>query len=194
MKKILFLIALVCMSTTMVAQQKQVKERAGKTSEDKKFPTQYAFPKEYVGTYSGNLSIADYTGVIQNVPMELIIKPTEDPKKFSYTLAYIVSNKRQEQKYTLIVVDPEKGLYDLDENNGVVLRANYMRQTLFSTFELNNRILNSRVEFNNDGRVFFSITVTEKADPRKTGNDQLAVVSYNTTIIQKAALRKVDLD
>ena len=194
MKKILFLIALICMSTTAIAQKKQVKERDGKRSEDKKFPTEVAFPKEYVGTYAGNLNISDVTGVLQNVPMEIIIQPTDDPKKFSYTLVYIVSNKKQEQKYTLIVVDPEKGLYDLDENNGVVLRANYMRQTLFSTFELNNRILNSRVEFNNDGRIFFSITVTEKTDARNTGNDKLKVVSYNTTVIQKATLRKVDRD
>ena len=51
--------------------------------------------------------------------MELIIKPTEDPKKYSYTLAYIISKKRDERNYTLIVVDPEKGLFDLDENNGI---------------------------------------------------------------------------
>lgn len=194
MKKLLFLIALVCMSTTVVAQKKQVKERDGKRSEDKQFPTEYAFPKEYVGTYTGNLAVADASGVIQNVPMELIIEPTDDPKRYDYTLVYIVSNKRDERKYTLVVVDPEKGLYDLDENNGIVLRANYMRQALFSTFELNNRILNSRVEFNNDGRIFFSITVTEKGDARQTGDEKLPVISYNTTIIQKAALRKVDRD
>jgi len=194
MKKLVFLIVLICMSTTVIAQKKQVKERAGKNSEEKKFPTEYAFPKEYVGTYAGNLSIADASGVVQNVPMELTIKPTEDPKKSSYTLTYIVSNKRDERKYTLVVVDPEKGLYDLDENNGIVLRANYMRQTLFSTFELNSRILHSRVEFNNDGRVFFSISVTEKAGARKTGDEKLSVTSYHTTIIQKATLRKIDRD
>ncbi|MCH2192539.1 hypothetical protein [Kordia sp.] len=194
MKKIVFLIALVCMTTNVMAQKKQVKERAGKSSEDKEFPTEYAFPKEYVGTYAGNLNIADATGVLQNVPMELIIEPTDDPMKYSYTLAYIVSNKKDERKYTLNLVDQEKGLYDLDENNGVVLRANYMRQTLFSTFELNNRILNSRVEFNNDGRVFFSITVTEKADARKTGDEKLSVISYHTTFLQKATLRKVERD
>ncbi|MGH1384203.1 hypothetical protein [Kordia sp.] len=194
MKKILFLITLVCMSTTVLAQKKQVKERAGKSSEDKQFPTEYAFPKEYVGTYAGNLNISDASGVKQNVPMELIIKPTEDPKRYSYTLAYIVAKKRDVRKYTLVVVDPAKGLYDLDENNGIVLRANYMRQTLFSTFELNNRILHSRVEFNNDGRVFFSISVTEKAGARKTGDEKLAVASYHTTVIQKGALRKVERD
>ncbi|MFK7749903.1 MAG: hypothetical protein AB8B65_16035 [Kordia sp.] len=194
MKKFFFLIALICMTTNVMAQKKQVKERAGKNAEDKRFPTEYAFPKEYVGTYAGNLSIADAAGVKQNVPMELSIQPTEDPKKFAYTLSYIVAKKKDERKYTLVVVDPEKGLYDLDENNGIVLRANYMRQTLFSTFELNNRILHSRVEFNNDGRVFFSITVTEKGKPRKTGDEKLVVTSYHTTIIQKATLRKVERD
>ncbi|PTX59287.1 hypothetical protein C8N46_110124 [Kordia periserrulae] len=194
MKKIVFLIALISMSTAVMAQTKKTKERAGKTSEDKVFPVEQAFPKEYVGIYAGNLNISDASGVIQNVPMELEIKPTEDPKKYDYTLSYIVSKKRDERKYTLVVVDPEKGIYDLDENNGIVLRANYMRQTLFSTFELNNRILNSRVEFNNDGRVFFSITVTEKAEARKTGTEKLPVISYNTTVIQKAALRKVERD
>lgn len=192
MKKIVFLLAIICMSSCMA--QKQVKERAGKNAEDKAFPKNYAFPKEYVGTYAGNLNVSDVTGVVQNVPMELIIKPTEDPKKFSYTLAYIISKKRDERNYTLLVVDPEKGLYDLDENNGVVLRANYMRQTLFSTFELNNRILNSSVEFKNDGRVFFNIIVTEKGDPRKTGDENNPVTSYHAIVIQKAALRKVDRD
>jgi len=193
MKKIILLLAIISMSSCF-AQKKQVKERAGKNAEDKMFPTTYAFPKEYVGTYAGNLNIADVTGVLQNVPMELIIAPTEDPKKFSYTLAYIVSKKRDERKYTLIIVDQEKGLFDLDENNGIVLRANYMRQTLFSTFEVNNRILNSSVEFKNDGRVFFNIIVTEKANPRKTGSGKIPVTSYNTIVIQKAALRKVERD
>jgi len=194
MKKIIFLIALVCISTTVVAQKKQAKEREGKKYEEKQFPTQYAFPKEYAGTYAGNLTVANATGVIQNVPMELILKPTEDPKRYDYTLVYVVANKKEERKYTLIVVDPEKGLYDLDENNGIILRANYMRQTLFSTFELNNRILNSRVEFNNDGRLFFSITITEKAGARKTGSEELTVMSYHTNVIQKATLRKIDRD
>jgi hypothetical protein len=193
MKRVVFLIALICMSSC-IAQKKQVKERAGKNAEDKAFPAAYAFPKEYVGTYVGNLNVADASGVLQNVPMELIIAPTEDPKKFSYTLAYIISKKRDERKYTLVIVDQAKGLYDLDENNGVVLRANYMRQTLFSTFEVNNRILNSSVEFKNDGRVFFNIIVTEKADPRTTGNEKTPVTSYNAIVIQKAALRKVDRD
>ncbi|WP_046756335.1 hypothetical protein [Kordia jejudonensis] len=193
MKKFLFIIAMLCVSVGM-AQKKQVKERAGKVSEDKEFPTQYSFPKEYIGTYAGNLNIADASGVLQNVPMELSIKPTEDPKKFDYTLSYIVAKKKDERKYTLIVVDHEKGIFDLDENNGVVLRANYMRQTLFSTFEVNNRILNSSVEFKNDGRIFFTIIVTEKADPRKTGGEKLSVTSYNVVVIQKAALRKVERD
>jgi hypothetical protein len=193
MKKFLFLIAVLCASVG-TAQKKQVKERAGKSFEDKTFPTEYAFPKEYIGTYAGNLNVADASGVLQNVPMELIIAPTEDPKKYSYTLAYIISKKRDERKYTLITVDQEKGLFDLDENNGILLRANYMRQTLFSTFEVNNRILNSSVEFKNDGRVFFTIIVTEKANPRKTGNEKTPVTSYNAIVIQKAALRKVERD
>ncbi|WP_430411521.1 hypothetical protein [Kordia sp.] len=193
MKRVVFLIAFICMSSCL-AQKKQVKERVGKDSEDKKFPTEYAFPKEYVGTYAGNLNVADASGVLQNVPMELSITATEDPKKFDYTLSYIVSKKKDERKYTLIVVDYEKGLFDLDENNGIVLRANYMRQTLFSTFEINNRILNSRVEFNNDGRVFFSITVTEKTNPRKTGSEKLEVISYHTITIQRGTLRKVERD
>lgn len=193
MKKLVFLIAIICMSSC-IAQKKQVKERAGKNSEDKKFPTEYAFPKEYVGTYAGNLNISDASGVLQNVPMELRIVATEDPKKFEYVLSYIVAKKKDERKYTLIVVDPAKGIYDLDENNGVVLRANYMRQTLFSTFEVNNRILNSSVEFKNDGRVFFNIIVTEKANPRQTGTEKLAVTSYHAVVIQKAALRKVERD
>jgi len=192
MKKIFFLLAIVCMSSCMA--QKQQKERANKNAEDKEFPVNYAFPKEYVGTYAGNLNISDASGVLQNVPMELIIKPTEDPKKYSYTLSYIVSKKRDNREYTLVIVDPAKGWYDLDENNGIILRANYMRQTLFSTFEVNNRILNSSVEFKNDGRIFFTIVVTEKADPRKTGDEKTPVVSYNTIVIQKAALRKVERD
>ncbi|MBC8755534.1 hypothetical protein H2O64_12725 [Kordia sp. YSTF-M3] len=192
MKKIVFLLAIICMSSCM-AQKKQ-KERANKNAEDKIYPTTYAFPKEYVGTYAGNLNVADASGVLQNVPMELIIAPTEDPKKYSYTLAYIISKKRDERKYTLVIVDQAKGLFDLDENNGVVLRANYMRQTLFSTFEVNNRILNSSVEFKNDGRVFFNIIVTEKAESRQTGDKKTPVISYNAIVIQKAALRKVDRD
>ena len=120
MKKLVFLIAIICMSSC-IAQKKQVKERAGKNSEDKKFPTEYAFPKEYVGTYAGNFNISDASGVLQNVPMELRIVATEDPKKFEYVLSYIVAKKKDERKYTLIVVDPAKGIYDLDENNGVVL-------------------------------------------------------------------------
>lgn len=187
MKKLVFLLAFICMSSCL-AQKTDAEDRR-KPDELK---PENIFPAPYVGTYAGNLNIADASGTIRNVPMEIEIAPTEKEGEYRYDLIYFVSSEKQVQSYILKTIDAATGQYAIDENNGIVLRANYIRQTLYSSFDINNNHIASSVEFRNDGRIMFKIVVSSKENPVKTGGKEKPVITYPTVNVQKGVLSKKD--
>ena len=56
--------------------------------------------------------------------------------------------KGQARNYTLVVIDKEMGIYELDENNGIVLPMNNKGHILSSLFQVGNSFLITRMEFN----------------------------------------------
>jgi len=178
------------MTTSCLAQKNE--------SDDRKKPDELTpenvFPVPYIGTYAGNLNIADASGTLRNVPMEIVIAPTEKEGEFRYDLVYFVSSEKQVQSYILKTIDAATGQYAIDENNGIVLRANYIRQTLYSSFDINNNHITSSVEFRNDGKILFQIIVSSKEKPVKTGGKEKPVITYPTINIQKGMLSKREDD
>lgn len=54
----------------------------------------------------------------------------------------------QARNYTLFAIDQETGIYELDENNGIVLPMNYKGHILSGLFRAGNSFLITRMEFN----------------------------------------------
>ena len=147
----------------------------------------FSFPEDAVGKYSGTLLIDSPRGK-QEIPMEFHLIKTDSVHRFDYKLIYA----GQPRNYTLIIKDKEKGICEVDENNGIILPSRFSGNTLFSFFEVQNNFLSSRFEFRKDELVFeilFSNT-KQKTTSGGTSEQIPEVYGYPISTVQKAVLRK----
>ena len=145
------------------------------------------FPNDYTGIYKGTLFIKTLKGK-QEIPMEYHLKKTDSSHKYEYSLIY----NNQPRNYTLVIKDQKKGLFNIDENNGIILPSYYHKNTLHSFFEVQGNLLNTRMEFLDD-KVAFEIIFTPTLQKIKTGGiaDSIPeVYGYPITVFQTATLIK----
>jgi len=148
----------------------------------------FSFPEDAIGKYSGRLLIDSPRGQ-QEIDMEFHFMKTDSVHKFDYKLIYA----GQPRNYTLIIKDLEKGICEVDENNGIILPSRFSGNTLFSFFEVQNNFLSSRFEFKKDSLVFeilFSNTKTKTTSGR-TSEQIPEVYGYPISTIQKAVLTRI---
>ena len=149
----------------------------------------FSFPEDAVGNYKGILQIDSPRGK-QEIPMEFQLIKTDSIDRFEYKLIY----SDQPRNYTLIIKDREKGICEVDENNGIILPSRFSGNTLFSFFEVQGNFLSSRFEFHKD-KLFFEIlfsAIKNKTTTGGTSKEIPEVFGYPITVIQKAELKKVN--
>lgn len=149
--------------------------------------SEFSFPEDAIGKYSGTLLIDSPRGK-QEVPMEFHLMKTDSVNRFDYKLIYA----GQPRNYTLIIKDLEKGICEVDENNGIILPSRFSGNTLFSFFEVQNNFLSSRFEFGKDEMAFeilFSNT-KQKTTSGGTSEQIPEVYGYPISTIQRAVLKR----
>jgi len=149
------------------------------------------FPQDFYGIYKGDLQIVNSRGR-QIIQMEFHLNKTDSIGKYQYMLVYIMNGERQERKYNLLEKDASKGEYIVDENNGILLDAKLIDNTIYSMFEVQDNILTTTERFYKDA-MDFEITVanrTEKLTTGTEGEDATEVISYPIFAVQKAHLVK----
>ncbi|MBQ0787039.1 MAG: hypothetical protein KBT69_06045 [Oceanihabitans sp.] len=164
-----------------------------KNNIDKEFPTSIAFPYSYLGDYSGNLRVSNNTGAIANIPTEFALRATDKKEEFVYTITYIKGkDKKEVNTYTIFILDEEKGFYAIADNTGLQFTATLIDNTLFSTFEINNNIMFTALEFTNSGKVKLNIMLSEKINNTRTKELKIDEArSSNVILVQKAVLSKL---
>lgn len=151
------------------------------------FPSEASllFPDDALGVYKGTLNISNPRGE-QTIPMEFHLLATDSLNQYDYVLIY----NEQPRNYTLITKDPEKGIYEVDENNGIILPTYLNNNTLHSFFEVNNNLLSSRLHFFQD-RVDFEILFASQQQKIPSGSgDEVKVFGIPISTFQKATLYK----
>jgi hypothetical protein len=152
------------------------------------------FPASWVGHWKGEATTG-VDGRMQKFSMELVIAPTEAADRYRWTIIYDGAAGRQERPYVLVVKDAAKGLYAIDEANGIVLDARLIDGALYSHFLVQgNRITTrERLETDDTGpRIDVEMVTTVEAQGTDTGNAEggPAVRTWTPVSVQKAALRK----
>ncbi|MEM6298482.1 MAG: hypothetical protein AAF740_07330 [Bacteroidota bacterium] len=144
------------------------------------------FPEDYFGIYKGILTINQASGEVQEIPMEFHLLATDTAQRFVYKLVY----NGQPRNYMLIEKDAEKGIYTVDENNGIILPSRYIDRTLYSYFQVGESFLNSRLSFSKK-KLEFEILFTNMEARERTGEDtDYEIYGYPITTVQKAVLRR----
>lgn len=76
------------------------------------------FSDDFVDSYEGEVVINNSKGRTE-ISIEFHLKKTSITNKYNYIIVY----NKQPRNYTLIVIDKKKGIYNIDENNGILLPA-----------------------------------------------------------------------
>ena len=155
---------------------------------DKEFPTPIAFPYDYLGFYNGNLRVSDNTGVLLNVPTEFEFLATDDKKEFIYRLNFLKGKNKESQTFKLKIIDEKKGFYAIKDANGLEFTAVLIDQTLFSTFEIDNKTTLSSIKFTNTEKVYFSLLISKKGSKKKNKNSKMQL--SNVVLKQEAKFTK----
>lgn len=82
--------------------------------------------------------------------MQLRIQPTEDSLRFQMHIVYGVDTVAGLRPYELVIVDPGKGLYAIDEKNSIVMESYLLGGKLYNRFEVQGNLLLSTTELIGD--------------------------------------------
>ncbi len=151
----------------------------------------YQFPKDWVGEYTGTLLIESLGKPNKEVPMGLVIQPTEKDSIYIWQLIYGENKIKGLRDYRLIIKEPENGIYAIDEQNSIVLDAYLLGNQLSTRFSVGKAVLSATYQKSNEG-IFFEILQGDSSPIHITGGiDSIPKVeSYPIKGKQTALLRK----
>lgn len=159
--------------------------------------SQEQFPNSWVGDYEGNLEIYAVDSIGMQVKMKLGIHPIEKDSVYRWTITYDFRGKEDVRSYELKVVDAEKGHYQIDEKNSIVIDSYYRYDIFTSYFEVNNSIVISSHRKEGDS-IEFEIIASNNEAVSSTGNTKVneedipEVISYPVTGRQRCILTKTE--
>ncbi len=96
--------------------------------------SQKQFPADYQGIWKGELSIYSGTRILQKTMMQLTIQASEIDSVYIYRLQYGEGDGADVRNYQLNILDQEKGVFEIDEKNSIVLPAQQFHNKIVSTF------------------------------------------------------------
>ncbi len=186
MNKALFILVLIM--GTGICVEAQVWQSVQKDSS--------SFPVAWEGTWTGTLQIF-FPGVSpREVPMRLEIIP-EDSLSWSWTLIYQADHTEDRRPYRLLPVNPEKGRWQIDEQNGIVLGGQVFGPVFVSRFEVGGQLLLARYGLEDDAIRFEILTGGmdfEMTGGLQDGENPLEATPevkwYNLNVYQKAILQR----
>lgn len=154
------------------------------------------FPEGWIGDWTGDLVISTTAGEVQRIPMGLSIQPITD-STYTYSILYGENTPENQRPYLLKTLNASQGLYQVDENNGIVLDEYFIGGKLYSRFEVMGTLLLSTVE-KQDSILLYEIIAGSATPSTTTGDTIIAgdtippVNSYGIRIQQRARLYRKD--
>ena len=177
-----FLIWFVLLGITNIYGQKREETRI-----DEEYPTPITFPYDFLGNYSGNLSILDQTGVTENIPTDFKIYESEEEEDvFIYEFTYNTRKGGEKSRYKLHIIDEEKGYYAISDESGMEFMATLIGDVLYSTYSNKDRIMFTSLHFTNDQKMRFKVILSIK-NKKKQGSE---LTLSNVVQVQRATLSK----
>ncbi len=129
--------------------------------------------------------------------MELHVHPIEGSDRWTWTIVYGEGEKRAPREYELLALDPEKGLYEVDEKNGILLKGYVIHNAFYGLFSVQGSLILDKYERKGDALEFEIISGQlgqgrMSGDTVLTGNDTIPpVMDYPLRVMQRALLYPV---
>lgn len=97
------------------------------------------FPTTWLGTWQG--TVKTDSPFQPPFDMELTIQPTDDPDRFQWKMVYHGEAGESIRPYHLVVVNRERGVFAIDEGEGIELDARYFEGNLHSIFRAGTNLI-----------------------------------------------------
>lgn len=153
------------------------------------------FPQDWIGSWSGEVTPYASDGPGERFGMRLDVAPTGDPARLAWTITYSGSAGTQVRAYALIVRDAARGLYAVDEHNGIVLEQQWIGDAMYAWFDVRGSRLSVREQLVQgreaaDDHIEVEIASARDRDAVATGPDS-EVSSRPLVSVQRATLRRL---
>lgn len=153
------------------------------------------FPKDWVGNWSGKLEIIDVKGLKQSLNMELHIQPIDGFDHYEWSIIYGDDREKGLKGYELHAKNPQKGIWAIDEKNGIILDCYLLGNKLFSSYNVLER--NFLVTYEKrENELLFEISFGPESPIAVTGSGKIGeedipeVKAYEISGMQRAILTK----
>lgn len=155
-----------------------------------------AFPDSWAGAWHDTLHIYGARGKVQSVPMWLEIEKIDTSSTGRYTFGLVYGSKEEDWRpYELVPVDPAKGLWRVDEKNGIVMESYQFGPKLLCWFVVNDsRVFCTYEKREND--ILFEVYAGQEQAVSATGNTVQGeeeipeVKTFPFSVFQRAELKR----
>ncbi|MCK6447767.1 MAG: hypothetical protein L6Q99_15350 [Planctomycetes bacterium] len=151
------------------------------------------FPAAWSGTWRGELEALDAQGAKPIATVELVIAPTDDPRRWTWRTTYDGSAGRVVKDFALLERDASRGEFALDEGGGVELEARYFGGVLHTWFDVGESRITAReavVAAGTDDERFTFELLSAPNGPIATLASG-TITSFAPTLVQRALLERV---
>lgn len=122
--------------------------------------------------------------------MELRIAPTKVPTRYAWTIMYIDGETRQERPYELVIVNPARGMYQIDEKNSIVIDARFVDGALYSAFTVSDALITASYRMHS-GKLIAELVTLAAHGPTTTGGEGVPDVGIHAIRgVQRAVLSR----
>jgi len=147
------------------------------------------FPADWVGKWHGTLHSTNGKKS-REFAMILEIAP-KGAGRYQWKITYALDSGSNVRDYELIVDDSQPGQYQIDEKNGIVLKASFIGQTLYTLFDVGGTQIDFRYSMTDEG-ISVDVLSSKVADATTTGGGEVPEVkNLPVTGVQHGILRPV---
>lgn len=145
---------------------------------------QQAFGDACLGVWKGTMHLYSRGVLKDSVNVELTVAKTADPKAWTWRTAYLSTKLPMVKDYILRLHDAEKGVYIVDEGEGVLLYDYLFGSKLYDLFEIEGVTLTSTYELRGNELVF------EVTSGKKHASTDASVTNYSVDHLQRVVFKK----
>ncbi len=198
--RILFLLCFVTLIITsckpkIVEDKENMDSNSIKTSA---IEEEFNFPEDWEGVWTGELKVYSPRGMARKIPMELHILPIDSVgyiNSHQWTIIYGEDKEKGKRPYEFRLKDKEKGLYLMDEKNGIELESTLINNTFYSLYSLDKTYIMSTYERTSEGirSKITSGSLEVSHSSGGTSEDIPEVNDHFVKVVQTALLKKNSL-
>jgi hypothetical protein len=144
-----------------------------------------SYPDKCLGVWEGKMKIYNNNTLRDSVNVRFTAAKTEVEGTYTWKTEYLSEKRPMVKDYKLIIDDSEKGIYKLDEGQGVELIHYNVENKLYSLFQVDGIWLTSTTTLQNN-QLIFEVTSGKEV------NETKGITNYAFTNVQRVVMDKVE--